>query len=130
MRISDWSSDVCSSDLSRRAGTRAASRNGGGAAWSIPWPRGIDRLPDSPCAWGARQGATPCPFPQERLQPRALRPLSTIKIPRLEPLLQRISLPRDREVPRLQRLACAAWRSEEHTSELHSLMRNSYAVFC
>src|SRR3546814_11635370 len=74
MRISDWSSDVCSSDLSRRAGTRAASRNGGGAAWSIPWPRGIDRLPDSPCAWGARQGATPCPFPQERLQPRALRP--------------------------------------------------------
>src|SRR3546814_13905431 len=97
MRISDWSSDVCSSDLSRRAGTRAASRNGGGAAWSIPWPRGIDRLPDSPCAWGARQGATPCPFPQERLQPRALRPLSTIKIPRLAPLLQRLSLPRDRE---------------------------------
>src|SRR3546814_4863026 len=24
----------------------------------------------------------------------------------------------------------AAWRSEEHTSELQSLMRNSYAVFC
>src|SRR3546814_5958059 len=23
-----------------------------------------------------------------------------------------------------------AWRSEEHTSELQSLMRNSYAVFC
>src|SRR3546814_18161827 len=76
MRISDWSSDVCSSDL--------------------------------------RQGATPCPFPQERLQPRALRPLSTIKIPRLEPLLQRISLHRAREVPRLQRLACAAWRGRDH----------------
>src|SRR3546814_3422290 len=26
--------------------------------------------------------------------------------------------------------AIAAWRSEEHTSELQSLMRNSYAVFC
>src|SRR3546814_4606355 len=25
---------------------------------------------------------------------------------------------------------CNAWRSEEHTSELQSLMRNSYAVFC
>src|SRR3546814_7805973 len=24
----------------------------------------------------------------------------------------------------------APWRSEEHTSELQSLMRNSYAVFC
>src|SRR3546814_3045234 len=24
----------------------------------------------------------------------------------------------------------AHWRSEEHTSELQSLMRNSYAVFC
>src|SRR3546814_4959699 len=26
--------------------------------------------------------------------------------------------------------ACAEGRSEEHTSELQSLMRNSYAVFC
>src|SRR3546814_9855945 len=25
---------------------------------------------------------------------------------------------------------CAPWRSEEHTSELQSLMRISYAVFC
>src|SRR3546814_9936362 len=25
---------------------------------------------------------------------------------------------------------CTAWRSEEHTSELQSLMRISYAVFC
>src|SRR3546814_6427635 len=27
-------------------------------------------------------------------------------------------------------LGHAGWRSEEHTSELQSLMRNSYAVFC
>src|SRR3546814_3834452 len=26
--------------------------------------------------------------------------------------------------------AVTPWRSEEHTSELQSLMRNSYAVFC
>src|SRR3546814_2775396 len=26
--------------------------------------------------------------------------------------------------------SCACWRSEEHTSELQSLMRISYAVFC
>src|SRR3546814_5088528 len=29
-----------------------------------------------------------------------------------------------------QRLVQARWRSEEHTSELQSLMRISYAVFC
>src|SRR3546814_1411807 len=27
-------------------------------------------------------------------------------------------------------LTCSIWRSEEHTSELQSLMRISYAVFC
>src|SRR3546814_5046312 len=31
---------------------------------------------------------------------------------------------------RWQCRACMAWRSEEHTSELQSLMRISYAVFC
>src|SRR3546814_3588070 len=28
------------------------------------------------------------------------------------------------------RMAARCWRSEEHTSELQSLMRHSYAVFC
>src|SRR3546814_3055864 len=30
----------------------------------------------------------------------------------------------------LGRPSCRIWRSEEHTSELQSLMRISYAVFC
>src|SRR3546814_8107056 len=30
----------------------------------------------------------------------------------------------------LERFFFDSWRSEEHTSELQSLMRNSYAVFC
>src|SRR3546814_2456482 len=29
-----------------------------------------------------------------------------------------------------RRAGCSGWRSEEHTSELQSLMRISYAVFC
>src|SRR3546814_6496650 len=33
-------------------------------------------------------------------------------------------------LPRFHREAEAILRSEEHTSELQSLMRNSYAVFC
>src|SRR3546814_4217336 len=32
--------------------------------------------------------------------------------------------------PQVRRVAVAAIRSEEHTSELQSLMRISYAVFC
>src|SRR3546814_4969398 len=33
-------------------------------------------------------------------------------------------------IPALRRLLAGAERSEEHTSELQSLMRTSYAVFC
>src|SRR3546814_4376593 len=97
MRISDWSSDVCSSDL-------------------------VDRQ----CAVGAH-----LPFDRRRqpAQPSAgKRPV--------EPQLRRkarIALrPRD-EPHRLQRqpgIARRIGRSEEHTSELQSLMRTSYAVFC
>src|SRR3546814_3829160 len=38
----------------------------------------------------------------------------------------------DQESERQQRQQCGSWscRSEEHTSELQSLMRISYAVFC
>src|SRR3546814_9822274 len=32
--------------------------------------------------------------------------------------------------PLRRRAGCHSCRSEEHTSELQSLMRNSYAVFC
>src|SRR3546814_10508418 len=47
--------------------------------------------------------------------------------------------PKDRYHPQTRMIAVeqtanmgggAIWRSEEHTSELQSLMRNSYAVFC
>src|SRR3546814_9976502 len=36
----------------------------------------------------------------------------------------------DNATPRKQSKAAARGRSEEHTSELQSLMRRSYAVFC
>src|SRR3546814_9969645 len=46
----------------------------------------------------------------------------------------RIALAMSRWLPGVTRLSCAegdvATRSEEHTSELQSLMRISYAVFC
>src|SRR3546814_2098551 len=37
MRISDWSSDVCSSDLLRSAGLRAGFRPDDGLAHPAPW---------------------------------------------------------------------------------------------
>src|SRR3546814_9762295 len=37
---------------------------------------------------------------------------------------------RERQSDRLVARRAARWRSEEHTSELQSLMRISYAVFC
>src|SRR3546814_7278457 len=71
MRISDWSSDVCSSDLDARGAHRST-------------------VPTSWCSSSrTRRGPKPKPM---------------------------------RSTP--------TYRSEEHTSELQSLMRISYAVFC
>src|SRR3546814_1288007 len=77
MRISDWSSDVCSSDLRRE--TRRSARSGG-------------------CRPATTAAASAAPADRSRSPCRDTR--------------------RSR------------WRSEEHTSELQSLMRISYAVFC
>src|SRR3546814_2022767 len=105
MRISDWSSDVCSSDL------------GGNLA-----PDPDTRL--RPC--GRRKGAG---FGGERCHPlspdgrRLLRPENGGRCR----CSGRDHRARD-EPPGTAPLV--AGRSEEHTSELQSLMRISYAVFC
>src|SRR3546814_8993024 len=91
MRISDWSSDVCSSDL---RGSRGGRRQVGGAGG-----RGADRERAAD-----RPGA-----PRARLWPAAD-----------DQRLRRPAPDRPDQVA----------RSEEHTSELQSLMRISYAVFC
>src|SRR3546814_5743197 len=93
MRISDWSSDVCSSDLSLRYRgiTRCGQPDPGGPAW-----RGAHGNSLRPCRRrDQRRGSRPhiCRQGQAEFQ-SADRP-----------------------------------RSEEHTSELQSLMRISYAVF-
>src|SRR3546814_3486307 len=92
MRISDWSSDVCSSDLRPRVRP--------GSSHSAPRPS---------AGW-------PTPF---RLESVATPPVEN----------QELKSPRLQGDARL----CGglpAGRSEEHTSELQSLMRISYAVFC
>src|SRR3546814_9638353 len=105
MRISDWSSDVCSSDLVELVAradarglfqSRAAARRGAGHRRGRAKPVRQKTRPNEPHRRRALRGAAP----QPRRQCRRARP------------------------PRLP------YRSEEHTSELQSLMRISYAVFC
>src|SRR3546814_5344809 len=109
MRISDWSSDVCSSDLSR-----------------IDITVFRDTVEDQETL-------------AQRLAPFSVACLMRERTPMSRALLER--LPNLRHIVtsgmRNRSIDLAACRdlgivvrSEEHTSELQSLMRISYAVFC
>src|SRR3546814_6447817 len=118
MRISDWSSDVCSSDLLQAAsllfGRRRLLRRGG---LSICRRCRQDerhrqrRSAVKTCYFHCHSPLEVCPLPlcagSRWAQVKTVRKLSR------------------------GRLSCEkVARSEEHTSELQSLMRISYAVFC
>src|SRR3546814_2551194 len=104
MRISDWSSDVCSSDLGKR------TPGVDGITWSTPEAKSqaVQSL--------RRHGYKPMP-------------LKRIYIPKSNGKLRPLGIPtiKDRA---MQALYLLALRSEEHTSELQSLMRISYSVSC
>src|SRR3546814_9487045 len=112
MRISDWSSDVCSSDLKD----------------------------PHPIVFHRRHFGLKChqPVAQYRIVDRATL-AQTLFLhqcdQRLQPVFERVGIAQHsalmakgciRDEPAMAPLA----RSEEHTSELQSLMRISYAVFC
>src|SRR3546814_4478456 len=121
MRSSDWSSDVCSPDLAPLTGANEQKRR------REPPPRDqtrarrtaprVDRRP--PARRGRRQSAGLArlddPLRQYR-RPQGAGPCSA-RSALLRPA-------RDADGVGARR------RSEEHTSELQSLMRISYAVFC
>src|SRR3546814_7444377 len=98
MRISDCSSDVCSSDL-----LHATVQVSLPALIFIPFAARI-----GPLAWS-----------------RWLPPLHAGLGARFASSVRRVDL-----AIWLFILLGTCWRSEEHTSELQSLMRISYAVFC
>src|SRR3546814_2045705 len=103
MRISDWSSDVCSSDL---------ASPGPGRRQILRWGRSGQR---------AAEGELVLPGAQVLLSLEG----------RGHP--HPGALPGERgdgSLHPLERVASVGVRSEEHTSELKSLMRISYAVFC
>src|SRR3546814_1085648 len=106
MRISDWSSDVCSSDLILR---RKIEEDRGEA--------------------GRKR-------PDRRIDHRARQPkleFAGIAAPGMRVDVIQIDAPGGAHTGEFARPATAVrvqGRSEEHTSELQSLMRISYAVFC
>src|SRR3546814_4313729 len=108
MRISDWSSDVCSSDLLEVL-VRSARPPEPGVVGDVQQPL----RPGTVVARGpARED---CLVADERLERRHARQDHCLR-------------------PSTRGEVAAAWfkarnRSEEHTSELQSLMRLSFAVF-
>src|SRR3546814_7484902 len=119
MRISDWSSDVCSSDLD--LGTRRPRRR------TPPLhlrPTPCRGLPLRQRAQGRRRQEGRSRHDLYADDPRGDLCLARLRADRRDPFggVRRL----------LTRGAGRAdhRRSEEHTSELQSLMRISYAVFC
>src|SRR3546814_10121197 len=97
MRISDWSSDVCSSDLP----TSAKQRSGTFSVHTAPAGAARTSAPISSAAPPSASVTGVVPAASTRQSSRKAKLLPSRRV-----------------------------RSEEHTSELQSLMRNSYAVFC
>src|SRR3546814_9744704 len=136
MRISDWSSDVCSSDLHHRPARRRPG----------PCPKGADMkgadmtryLPAialllllSACAEDAPQALGTLEYDRITLPAPVAEKIVSIDVregQRVAAGERLLTLERDRSQAQVQ--VAEAERSEEHTSELQSLMRISYAVFC
>src|SRR3546814_1337584 len=138
MRISDWSSDVCSSDLrvhghsvhppvrdrdldrlhdrARRLDRAAKARAGGDAELAAGTGGAAGGRPAGLPGVRAAEDQAPSPAPQP--QPDAAR------------TVRRQGRRRGGRAGPAWRGGDRAARSEEHTSELQSLMRISYAVFC
>src|SRR3546814_2748645 len=111
MRISDWSSDVCSSDLT-----------------GVPWNESsytnptFDRLLDE---------AESMPDPNVRREKMAeIEQLMQDDGPIVQTYWTKLFTFYDKRVVGFGMHPTYSVRSEEHTSELQSLMRISYAVFC
>src|SRR3546814_1686357 len=119
MRISDWSSDVCSSDLNAELRVRGAA---------IPAEARGTIAVDAFCDLAPRDDIDAAIETAER-NLAAAGQQDAVREARLFEPLTLPGLDVDALVALLAR-DLPALRSEEHTSELQSLMRISDAVFC
>src|SRR3546814_4061680 len=127
MRISDWSSDVCSSDLLFQWAQAKASGTSGGIR--VAMCRSIVWLGAS----SSGRAMVPGVFGGSRSHSdrRAEAGAGFCSVGKVA------GVPAGTTIMAYsthgasgQSVLTVAMRSEEHTSELQSLMRNSYAVFC
>src|SRR3546814_6625036 len=123
MRISDWSSDVCSSDLVR-AGYLVSDNTLLYARGGYENVRASVRLTD---AAGTRRDKDS--FDGWTIGGGVERAILHNVTARLESRYRDLGSG-GTKFERHQALFGVAYRSEGHTSELQSLMRNSYPVFC
>src|SRR3546814_1917513 len=123
MRISDWSSDVCSSDL-------AAPRQ---LAPDLLFERGVGR------SAGLQELGEVLGLALEVLSHAGEgllhlglgdRDLVAARFLNLELFVDEVTQNLHAQALAFRRIDLSAIRSEEHTSDLQSLMRISYAVFC
>src|SRR3546814_4457584 len=121
MRISDWSSDVCSSDLQLA-----------GIAQEMTSPQGLAARALPPLVFGA---TSPYAKQQGAGDPAAVAKLTrddliAFQQAWLRPDKATIFVVSSDPLATVKAALDQRFRSEENTSELKSLMRNSYAVLC
>src|SRR3546814_7813116 len=119
--MSDWSSDLCSSDL---LGVVHAAMLAALVVFDVvpimqPQKPVVMELIEVPQMVAPPPAAVEEPTPPDPVKPPLVNPDPVVQppAPSPSPMLAAIRPPKTE-------------RSEEHTSELQSLMRSSYAVFC
>src|SRR3546814_7330385 len=135
MRISDWSSDVCSSDLMLanvmakpyrvifhefQGGSANPEAVGGSGDVKYHLGTSTDREFDG---ISVHMSLVPNPSHLEAVDPVVLGKVRAQQV-------DRDDLAKHEQVLPVLIQGDAAFRSEEHQSEIQALMRNSYAVFC
>src|SRR3546814_5347873 len=128
MHISDWSSDVCSSDLNDIVPVRLPGNLELVGEWGFSPGERFTLQPDTSriFTWtvtvtGPGDGEISTEWYGKNIAEDNVGPVTDVL-----PFTVSTGLDVDLEMD----LATATMRSEEHTSELQSLMRISYAVFC
>src|SRR3546814_3408526 len=128
MRISDWSSDVCSSDL-HRVGHRAAEAFAFDGEHALRVRR-LQRRGVETDAGAADRRVGAATKPQRQVDRLLDAWQHEIRIAQYALAAVLVADDDDVRLAAVQQRQRHAGRSEEHTSELQSLMRISYAVFC
>src|SRR3546814_1082345 len=123
MRISDWSSDVCSSDLLFVTGQYLSVPSAIGfiAVFGVAMLNGIVLIGFLNELRDKGRSVRDAVIQGTALRLRPVLMTASVAILGLVPMLLSSGVGAETQRP---------LRSEEHTSELQSLMRISYAVFC